>query len=462
MAHKVNAIQSGDQTIVIVDGDHYRRSGDKADRIYELALRAQTNPSEDNIDDLINALDPQAEAVADGLLHRDDMGNYTLPGFNTPVPKSMSDFMLDLYDRDIPADSLEKFWKQALMNPNAQARDDLFKYCQDYGITITQNGYLLLYKAVNNNPASNFDQDLIDRVGSEYLRIRREGDNPNNYHILRDNSGEYHTIREDVLDDLNIVADVVEADNLEEVDPREGKFGEILDAAIKTGLVENTGADTPMVHIPFQDKEDLIVQEDKLRKGHAANKAFWRVRDLVAEYMDDDIYVDYGSLRSVYRQAQDAHDGQFEPSSIAKRQGGQYGMSINLGEPQPMPREECDPSINQSCSKGLHVGSYDYVSSFGSKRDRILACIVSPRDIVALPKRDNSKLRTCLYVPYAIMERDEDGNWEEIQETEVDFEYMDEESDMDSLLEELEEEDDLTDIQKDRKKVIEDRLQSIK
>lgn len=461
----IRAMQSGDQVVVVVNGKHYRKGGSDADHIYNLALDAQAEPTDENVEALMNSLDPHHGAVEEGLLEKDDMGNYTLPGTSTPLPDSMVEHIMRLTRNGAPTDSMKKFWQQALMNPNDQARKDLFEYCQEYGITITREGYMVLYKAVNNNPISDFDQELIDMVGSKYLEIQRDGDDPSNYHILRDNSGEYHTIREDLLDDLNIVADVREADNLEEIDPRDGKFGEILDFAIKQNLVETTespNVEANIVRIPFQDIDDLEVQEDKLRKGHAANKAFWRVRDLVGEYLDEDIYVDYGDLENVYSQAQNAHDGQFEPSSIAKKNDGEYGMSINLGEPQPMPREECDPSIRHSCSRGLHVGSYDYVSKFGSTRDTILACLVSPRDIVALPKSDRSKLRTCLYLPYAIMERDEDGNWEEIEETEVDLEHMDKKSDMEDLLSKLEEEDTLTDIQQDRKEIIKNRLQEIK
>lgn len=461
MAHNVSAIQSGDQVTVIVDGEHYRRSGSDAEHVYNVALKAQTNPTDDNVDELLNVLDPHAEAVADGLLERDEMGNYTLPNFRTPIPEAMAKHMLDLYDRGITTESFQNFWRKAMMNPNSQARNDMFQYCMDHGITITEDGYMILYKAVNNNPASNFDEDLIDFLGTNFLNVKRKGENPKDYFILQDQEGEYHLVRRDVLSSLQII-DLDEPIPPEVFTPKgEGKdpFEDILEFAVDAGIIVSDDQD--QLDLPSIGEYDArIVDLVKLENGKVHWKVYNHVREIVAEFISNDYYVEHGTLSELYDKAQNSHDGQFEPSSTAKNKGGQYGMSINLGEPVRMPREKCDPNINESCSKGLHVGSYDYVDRFGSGMDTILACIVNPRDIVALPKRDNSKLRTCLYVPYAVMER-EDGNWEEIEETKVDFEYMDERSDMDQLLSKLEGQDDLSDIQKDRKEIIEDRLQTI-
>lgn len=55
---------------------------------------------------------------------------------------------------------------------------------------------------------------------------------------------------------------------------------------------------------------------------------------------------------------------------------------------------EHDPSVG--CSVGLHVGTWDYASTFGPRTMRV---IVNPRDVVSVPTDCNwAKMRVCRYV----------------------------------------------------------------
>lgn len=121
-----------------------------------------------------------------------------------------------------------------------------------------------------------------------------------------------------------------------------------------------------------------------------------------------------GSLEKLYR---DLHNEEYkeDKTTFVPSHKGKYGMEIKLGEPNDMPREECDPDITKSCSYGYHVGSYKYVKKFGRNMDAILATLVNPKDVVALPEYDHSKIRVCEYLPYAVIERDEDGGWDELE-----------------------------------------------
>ena len=61
-----------------------------------------------------------------------------------------------------------------------------------------------------------------------------------------------------------------------------------------------------------------------------------------------------------------------------------------------VPRESVDPNPDQTCSHGLHVGAWEYVSQFSG--DVTLAVKVHPRDVVAVPRDYNAqKMRTCGY-----------------------------------------------------------------
>jgi len=68
-----------------------------------------------------------------------------------------------------------------------------------------------------------------------------------------------------------------------------------------------------------------------------------------------------------------------------------------------MARNEVDDNRNQTCSKGLHVCSYEYLSNFGGtglgdKDDRVVICKVNPKDVVSVPSDyNNQKMRVCSY-----------------------------------------------------------------
>jgi hypothetical protein len=60
-----------------------------------------------------------------------------------------------------------------------------------------------------------------------------------------------------------------------------------------------------------------------------------------------------------------------------------------------MPRSMVDPERSQTCSVGLHVGSYEYAKGFG---ERLLTVEVNPRDVVSVPHDESDqKMRVCRY-----------------------------------------------------------------
>jgi len=67
-----------------------------------------------------------------------------------------------------------------------------------------------------------------------------------------------------------------------------------------------------------------------------------------------------------------------------------------------MPRSEIDSNPDVACSWGLHVGTYDYANSFGSKT---LLVEVDPQDIVSVPSDANDeKMRVCRYLVHDVVE----------------------------------------------------------
>lgn len=87
-----------------------------------------------------------------------------------------------------------------------------------------------------------------------------------------------------------------------------------------------------------------------------------------------------------------------------------HSFTIKVGEVVSMPREETDSDSNVSCSRGLHIGGLGWLKQcyFGTQG---LVCLVNPAKVVAVPHIDNyGKLRTCEYLPIALVDYDETGN----------------------------------------------------
>lgn len=90
---------------------------------------------------------------------------------------------------------------------------------------------------------------------------------------------------------------------------------------------------------------------------------------------EDGCFIGYRGVRTDFK---DKHTGTFDnsPGSVCK-----------------MDRDKCDPNPNNTCSKGLHVGSYDYASGFGPV---VVEVKVNPMNVVSVPVDYNGqKMRVC-------------------------------------------------------------------
>jgi len=90
-------------------------------------------------------------------------------------------------------------------------------------------------------------------------------------------------------------------------------------------------------------------------------------------------------------------------------------LDNSVGETVSVDRSSVDSNRNRGCSHGLHVGSIDYVTSYGGidldggnddddgGGNQIVICKVNPRDVVSVPQCSRfQKLRCCQYEVAAI------------------------------------------------------------
>lgn len=108
-------------------------------------------------------------------------------------------------------------------------------------------------------------------------------------------------------------------------------------------------------------------------------------------------------------------------------------MDIVLGTPVCIDRKECDSDPAIDCSYGLHVGATKYVEKFANSSTAILACLVNPANVVAVPQYDHSKMRVSEYFPFAIATF-ENGKIDIVEQKYFEDEYQNYEADELELL----------------------------
>lgn len=70
-----------------------------------------------------------------------------------------------------------------------------------------------------------------------------------------------------------------------------------------------------------------------------------------------------------------------------------------IGERPKMKRNQVDEDPGSSCSRGLHVATYEYAhSGYGGGSNRVIVVKVHPKDVVAVPNGEFEKMRTCEYL----------------------------------------------------------------
>lgn len=99
-------------------------------------------------------------------------------------------------------------------------------------------------------------------------------------------------------------------------------------------------------------------------------------------------------------------------------------MKIKIGEVVSIPRDQCDEDGSRDCSKGLHVGSPDFIGiekgdgydkttgqigtgytayqSHSYYGDQPIIAFVNPMHVVSVPESETRKLRCCEYYPFKI------------------------------------------------------------
>jgi len=67
----------------------------------------------------------------------------------------------------------------------------------------------------------------------------------------------------------------------------------------------------------------------------------------------------------------------------------------DIGTKVSMERADCNADRNQTCSRGLHFCSFDYLGSYHSSQGRVIIIKINPRDVTAIPNDYNDTKGRC-------------------------------------------------------------------
>jgi hypothetical protein len=232
--------------------------------------------------------------------------------------------LADFEDRE-DFQAIDRFWMWCSLNPNAESREDLFRFLKYHEMQLTNQGMFLAYRRVVSKNAQN--KGLVGFVSSNYVKVKANWKkNPIHYTVYE-----------------------------------------------KDGIYElfHVTNDTPS---------------------------------------EDYTYDAIGNLQDLYLNLPTMQEDQFTDAHT-------HTMDYRIGVEARIERYQGNQSNQVSCSKGLHVASkaYDY-SGFG---DTAILVAVNPMDVLAVPRGEDGKLRTCAFTPVAVLEVDEENNI--LQDESLDF-----------------------------------------
>lgn len=187
----INAIKTGNVVNVSIEGKLHKKncgSPKEADELFRVILNAKENPTDENITAIRLLLNERTRIAMEAGLEADpDTGLVFLAGFNTPVPSTLVEVVKEYHENGYPLEAIINFWKLLMINPDKRVRESLFEFIKTHDFVLTDNGYMVVYKAVYIKEEA--DVDLPGFVSNQYLHVKKDWKcSPNKYVVYRDNN----------------------------------------------------------------------------------------------------------------------------------------------------------------------------------------------------------------------------------------------------------------------------------
>lgn len=189
----IQAIKVGNVVNISIDGKLHKKNcgaSQEADELFRLVLRAKDNPTEENLKSIRMYLNERTRiALMAGLEADSETGEVYLAGFHTPIPDTLVEVIKEYHENGYPLHPIINFWKLLMLNPDTRIRTVLFDFISTHDFSLTDSGYMVVYKAVDYKQKQ--DNDLLEFVTNKYLHVKKQwGCSANKYMVYRNDEGE--------------------------------------------------------------------------------------------------------------------------------------------------------------------------------------------------------------------------------------------------------------------------------
>lgn len=200
----INVIKTGNVVNLSINGKLHKKvcgTSEEAEQLYKIAQTAKQNPSDENIKALRMFINEKTRtAFICGLETDLETGEAYLAGFNTPIPTTLLDVIKEYHENGYSLDPIINFWKLLMINPDTRVRQSLFNFITKHDFVLTDQGYMVVYKAVyrkkdDENKVNSETTAYIEFITNKYLFVKNKWKcSPNKYVVYQNLSDNTYDI----------------------------------------------------------------------------------------------------------------------------------------------------------------------------------------------------------------------------------------------------------------------------
>jgi hypothetical protein len=156
----------------------------------------------DNIKDMVED-NPDVFELKDKALYR--------IGINLSIPESLAiEYVKEYLEGDDETQekffALDNFWMWCSLNPNAESREDLFRFLKLHGMPITKQGMFLAYRRVVSVGREN--QELVKYVSNAYFKVKANSNKDVDDYFVNQHNGEYYLADELTIETIGSLSEL--------------------------------------------------------------------------------------------------------------------------------------------------------------------------------------------------------------------------------------------------------------
>ena len=205
----IQAVKFGTVVNLSIDGKLQKKScktSEEANTLFKAIQVAREKPTEANLKTIRCLLSEKLRvAMLAGLEVDPETNEVFLCGFNTPVPMTLVEVMREYHENKYPLDAILNFWKLLMINPDKRIRERLFDFIKIHDFSITDAGYMVVYKAVDNKDRIKRERTFEEYVSNQVLHVKKDWKcSPKKYVVYKSNdSGEYGIAKVETVENWN-------------------------------------------------------------------------------------------------------------------------------------------------------------------------------------------------------------------------------------------------------------------